>query len=130
VEKNWVSQDFSDFFRILSNNLSCKPVNPHHSTVRVPISKLRLPYLAASWAAIVWAVQVLHRRAHVCYYKYYLLFRLSYLAASGGGRETGLWLSKCYTDKPNASFPPSATKLHLEFYAEVWENCLKFHRKS
>jgi hypothetical protein len=48
-----------------------------------------------------------------------LVFRLSYLAASWGGKDNGFGLSKCCSDEPISSFPPSATTLHFEFYAEV-----------
>jgi hypothetical protein len=45
--------------------------------------------------------------------------RLSYLAASWGGKDNGFGLSKCCSDEPISSFPASATTLHFEFYAEV-----------
>jgi len=48
-----------------------------------------------------------------------LLNRLSHLAASWGGKDNGFGLSKCCSDDPISSFPPSATTLHFEFYAEV-----------
>jgi E3 ubiquitin-protein ligase HUWE1 len=51
--------------------------------------------------------------------KIILVFRLSYLAASWGGKDNGFGLSKCCSDEPISSFPPSATTLHFEFYAEV-----------
>jgi len=48
-----------------------------------------------------------------------LLTRLSHLAASWGGKDNGFGLSVCCSDEPIAAFPPSATTLHFEFYAEV-----------
>eukprot|EP00092_Neocalanus_flemingeri_P041280 GFUD01044951.1.p1 GENE.GFUD01044951.1~~GFUD01044951.1.p1 ORF type:complete len:4316 (+),score=1501.53 GFUD01044951.1:136-13083(+) len=48
-----------------------------------------------------------------------LLTRLSHLAASWGGKDNGFGLSVCCSDEPISAFPPSATTLHFEFYAEV-----------
>ncbi|RUS89503.1 hypothetical protein EGW08_002736 [Elysia chlorotica] len=44
--------------------------------------------------------------------------RLIHLAESWGGRENGFGLAECCQDLPSGSFPPSATTLHFEFYAE------------
>lgn len=45
-----------------------------------------------------------------------LLTRLSYLADSWGGKENGFGLAECCRDLPLASYPPSATTLHFEYY--------------
>ena len=48
-----------------------------------------------------------------------LLGRLTHLAASWGGKDTGFGLSKCCSDDPMSTFPESATTLHFEFYTET-----------
>ncbi|KAG9335167.1 hypothetical protein JZ751_005640 [Albula glossodonta] len=47
-----------------------------------------------------------------------LLARLQHLAESWGGKENGFGLAECCRDLPMAKYPPSATTLHFEFYAE------------
>ncbi|XP_023812359.1 E3 ubiquitin-protein ligase HUWE1 isoform X8 [Oryzias latipes] len=49
-----------------------------------------------------------------------LLARLQHLAESWGGKENGFGLAECCRDLPLAvsKYPPSATTLHFEFYAE------------
>ncbi|XP_060794475.1 E3 ubiquitin-protein ligase HUWE1 isoform X2 [Neoarius graeffei] len=61
-----------------------------------------------------------------------LLARLQHLAESWGGKENGFGLAECCRDLPMTKYPPSATTLHFEFYAEpssevkvekkVWRN--------
>uniref|UniRef100_A0A3B3CH08 HECT, UBA and WWE domain containing E3 ubiquitin protein ligase 1 n=1 Tax=Oryzias melastigma TaxID=30732 RepID=A0A3B3CH08_ORYME len=46
-----------------------------------------------------------------------LLARLQHLAESWGGKENGFGLAECCRDLP-LKYPPSATTLHFEFYAE------------
>ncbi|XP_015191132.1 PREDICTED: E3 ubiquitin-protein ligase HUWE1 isoform X3 [Polistes dominula] len=47
-----------------------------------------------------------------------LLSRLNHLAESWGGKENGFGLAACCKEYPDKPFPPSATTLHFEFYAE------------
>ncbi|XP_043493606.1 E3 ubiquitin-protein ligase HUWE1 [Polistes fuscatus] len=47
-----------------------------------------------------------------------LLSRLNHLAESWGGKENGFGLAACCKEFPEKPFPPSATTLHFEFYAE------------
>ncbi|XP_039631653.1 E3 ubiquitin-protein ligase HUWE1 isoform X3 [Polypterus senegalus] len=47
-----------------------------------------------------------------------LLSRLQHLAESWGGKENGFGLAECCRDLPMMKYPPSATTLHFEFYAE------------
>ncbi|XP_051961197.1 E3 ubiquitin-protein ligase HUWE1-like isoform X7 [Xyrauchen texanus] len=47
-----------------------------------------------------------------------LLARLQHLAESWGGKENGFGLAECCRDLPMSKYPPSATTLHFEFYAE------------
>ncbi|XP_028307789.1 E3 ubiquitin-protein ligase HUWE1 isoform X6 [Gouania willdenowi] len=47
-----------------------------------------------------------------------LLARLQHLAESWGGKENGFGLAECCRDLPMTKYPPSATTLHFEFYAD------------
>ncbi|XP_072422626.1 E3 ubiquitin-protein ligase HUWE1 isoform X3 [Chiloscyllium punctatum] len=47
-----------------------------------------------------------------------LLSRLQHLAESWGGKENGFGLAECCRDLQMSKYPPSATTLHFEFYAE------------
>ncbi|XP_054708625.1 E3 ubiquitin-protein ligase HUWE1-like [Uloborus diversus] len=47
-----------------------------------------------------------------------LLLRLLYLAESWGGKENGFGLAECCQNLPISSYPPSASTLHFEYYAE------------
>ncbi|KAM4662647.1 E3 ubiquitin-protein ligase HUWE1 [Discoglossus pictus] len=47
-----------------------------------------------------------------------LLSRLQHLAESWGGKENGFGLAECCKDMHMTKYPPSATTLHFEFYAE------------
>ncbi|TRY66469.1 hypothetical protein DNTS_005364 [Danionella cerebrum] len=47
-----------------------------------------------------------------------LLARLQHLAESWGGKENGFGLAECCRDLVMSKYPPSATTLHFEFYAE------------
>ncbi|XP_069065433.1 E3 ubiquitin-protein ligase HUWE1 isoform X1 [Pleurodeles waltl] len=47
-----------------------------------------------------------------------LLSRLQHLAESWGGKENGFGLAECCRDWHLVKYPPSATTLHFEFYAE------------
>ncbi|XP_057320129.1 E3 ubiquitin-protein ligase HUWE1-like isoform X1 [Microplitis mediator] len=47
-----------------------------------------------------------------------LLSRLNHLAESWGGKENGFGLADCCKEHPDKPFPPSATTLHFEYYAE------------
>ncbi|XP_059588545.1 E3 ubiquitin-protein ligase HUWE1 isoform X3 [Alligator mississippiensis] len=47
-----------------------------------------------------------------------LLARLQHLAESWGGKENGFGLAECCRDLQMMKYPPSATTLHFEFYAE------------
>uniref|UniRef100_A0A4W3GQ80 E3 ubiquitin-protein ligase HUWE1-like n=1 Tax=Callorhinchus milii TaxID=7868 RepID=A0A4W3GQ80_CALMI len=47
-----------------------------------------------------------------------LLTRLQHLAESWGGKENGFGLAECCRDLQMSKYPPSATTLHFEFYAE------------
>ncbi|KAE8583278.1 hypothetical protein XENTR_v10020474 [Xenopus tropicalis] len=47
-----------------------------------------------------------------------LLSRLQHLAESWGGKENGFGLAECCKDMHMSKYPPSATTLHFEFYAE------------
>ncbi|XP_056366849.1 E3 ubiquitin-protein ligase HUWE1 [Oenanthe melanoleuca] len=47
-----------------------------------------------------------------------LLARLQHLAESWGGKENGFGLAECCRDLHMMKYPPSATTLHFEFYAE------------
>ncbi|PWA30953.1 hypothetical protein CCH79_00010758, partial [Gambusia affinis] len=47
-----------------------------------------------------------------------LLARLQHLAESWGGKENGFGLAECCRDLIMTKYPPSATTLHFEFYAE------------
>ncbi|MEQ2252103.1 E3 ubiquitin-protein ligase huwe1, partial [Ilyodon furcidens] len=47
-----------------------------------------------------------------------LLARLQHLAESWGGKENGFGLAECCRDLVMTKYPPSATTLHFEFYAE------------
>uniref|UniRef100_A0A803SW52 E3 ubiquitin-protein ligase HUWE1 n=1 Tax=Anolis carolinensis TaxID=28377 RepID=A0A803SW52_ANOCA len=47
-----------------------------------------------------------------------LLSRLQHLAESWGGKENGFGLAECCRDLHLLKYPPSATTLHFEFYAE------------
>ncbi|XP_064415282.1 E3 ubiquitin-protein ligase HUWE1 isoform X2 [Latimeria chalumnae] len=47
-----------------------------------------------------------------------LLSRLQHLAESWGGKENGFGLAECCRDLHLSKYPPSATTLHFEFYAE------------
>ncbi|XP_041429057.1 E3 ubiquitin-protein ligase HUWE1 isoform X4 [Xenopus laevis] len=47
-----------------------------------------------------------------------LLSRLQHLAESWGGKENGFGLAECCKDMHLSKYPPSATTLHFEFYAE------------
>uniref|UniRef100_A0A3P9GYP9 E3 ubiquitin-protein ligase HUWE1 n=1 Tax=Oryzias latipes TaxID=8090 RepID=A0A3P9GYP9_ORYLA len=57
-----------------------------------------------------------------------LLARLQHLAESWGGKENGFGLAECCRDLP-LKYPPSATTLHFEFYAEPASE-VKLDRKS
>ncbi|XP_041430845.1 E3 ubiquitin-protein ligase HUWE1-like isoform X3 [Xenopus laevis] len=48
-----------------------------------------------------------------------LLSRLQHLAESWGGKENGFGLAECCKDMHMLKYPPSATTLHFEFYAEL-----------
>ncbi|KAL2104073.1 hypothetical protein ACEWY4_000941 [Coilia grayii] len=58
-----------------------------------------------------------------------LLARLQHLAESWGGKENGFGLAECCRDLPMSKYPPSATTLHFEFYAEPGTE-VKVERKS
>ncbi|XP_056665905.1 E3 ubiquitin-protein ligase HUWE1-like [Monodelphis domestica] len=47
-----------------------------------------------------------------------LLSRLQHLAESWGGKENGFGLAECCRDLHMLKYPPSATTLHFEFYAD------------
>uniref|UniRef100_A0A0G2JVW5 HECT, UBA and WWE domain containing E3 ubiquitin protein ligase 1 n=1 Tax=Rattus norvegicus TaxID=10116 RepID=A0A0G2JVW5_RAT len=47
-----------------------------------------------------------------------LLTRLQHLAESWGGKENGFGLAECCRDLQMLKYPPSATTLHFEFYAD------------
>uniref|UniRef100_H0V4J4 HECT-type E3 ubiquitin transferase n=1 Tax=Cavia porcellus TaxID=10141 RepID=H0V4J4_CAVPO len=47
-----------------------------------------------------------------------LLTRLQHLAESWGGKENGFGLAECCRDLHMVKYPPSATTLHFEFYAD------------
>nr|XP_020034128.1 E3 ubiquitin-protein ligase HUWE1 isoform X8 [Castor canadensis] len=47
-----------------------------------------------------------------------LLTRLQHLAESWGGKENGFGLAECCRDLHMLKYPPSATTLHFEFYAD------------
>ncbi|CAB4069673.1 HUWE1 [Lepeophtheirus salmonis] len=47
-----------------------------------------------------------------------LLTRLNHLAASWGGKDNGFGLKACCTEAALSTFPPTATTLHFEFYAD------------
>ncbi|XP_076418504.1 E3 ubiquitin-protein ligase HUWE1 isoform X32 [Peromyscus maniculatus bairdii] len=47
-----------------------------------------------------------------------LLTRLQHLAESWGGKENGFGLAECCRDLNMLKYPPSATTLHFEFYAD------------
>ncbi|XP_067408206.1 E3 ubiquitin-protein ligase HUWE1 isoform X2 [Emydura macquarii macquarii] len=48
-----------------------------------------------------------------------LLSRLQHLAESWGGKENGFGLAECCRDLHMVKYPPSATTLHFEFYADL-----------
>lgn len=54
-----------------------------------------------------------------------LLTRLSYLAESWGGKESGFGLAECCQNLPITSYPSSATTLHFEYYTEHNNNLNK-----
>ncbi|XP_036389844.1 E3 ubiquitin-protein ligase HUWE1 [Megalops cyprinoides] len=58
-----------------------------------------------------------------------LLARLQHLAESWGGKENGFGLAECCRDLPMVKYPPSATTLHFEFYAEPASD-IKVERKT
>uniref|UniRef100_A0A4W4G0E8 E3 ubiquitin-protein ligase HUWE1 n=1 Tax=Electrophorus electricus TaxID=8005 RepID=A0A4W4G0E8_ELEEL len=58
-----------------------------------------------------------------------LLARLQHLAESWGGKENGFGLAECCRDLPMTKYPPSATTLHFEFYAEP-NSEVKVEKKS
>ncbi|XP_072512413.1 E3 ubiquitin-protein ligase HUWE1 isoform X5 [Salminus brasiliensis] len=58
-----------------------------------------------------------------------LLARLQHLAESWGGKENGFGLAECCRDLPMTKYPPSATTLHFEFYAEPSSE-VKVEKKS
>ncbi|XP_055022354.1 E3 ubiquitin-protein ligase HUWE1 isoform X8 [Boleophthalmus pectinirostris] len=58
-----------------------------------------------------------------------LLARLQHLAESWGGKENGFGLAECCRDLPMTKYPPSATTLHFEFYAEPGPE-VKIERKQ
>ncbi|XP_062871591.1 E3 ubiquitin-protein ligase HUWE1 isoform X2 [Trichomycterus rosablanca] len=58
-----------------------------------------------------------------------LLARLQHLAESWGGKENGFGLAECCRDLPMMKYPPSATTLHFEFYAEPSSE-VKVEKKS
>ncbi|KAG5838248.1 hypothetical protein ANANG_G00221770 [Anguilla anguilla] len=58
-----------------------------------------------------------------------LLARLQHLAESWGGKENGFGLAECCRDLPMTKYPPSATTLHFEFYAEPASD-VKVERKT
>ncbi|XP_056588306.1 E3 ubiquitin-protein ligase HUWE1 [Triplophysa dalaica] len=58
-----------------------------------------------------------------------LLARLQHLAESWGGKENGFGLAECCRDLPMSKYPPSATTLHFEFYAEPGSE-VKVEKKS
>ncbi|XP_066528621.1 E3 ubiquitin-protein ligase HUWE1 isoform X5 [Hoplias malabaricus] len=65
-----------------------------------------------------------------------LLARLQHLAESWGGKENGFGLAECCRDLPMTTssfsvqkYPPSATTLHFEFYAEPSSD-VKVEKKS
>ncbi|XP_029689696.1 E3 ubiquitin-protein ligase HUWE1 isoform X5 [Takifugu rubripes] len=58
-----------------------------------------------------------------------LLARLQHLAESWGGKENGFGLAECCRDLPMTKYPPSATTLHFEFYAEPGPE-VKLERKQ
>ncbi|XP_061630934.1 E3 ubiquitin-protein ligase HUWE1 isoform X2 [Phyllopteryx taeniolatus] len=58
-----------------------------------------------------------------------LLARLQHLAESWGGKENGFGLAECCRDLLMTKYPPSATTLHFEFYAEPGPE-VKVERKT
>ncbi|XP_058499680.1 E3 ubiquitin-protein ligase HUWE1 isoform X9 [Solea solea] len=58
-----------------------------------------------------------------------LLARLQHLAESWGGKENGFGLAECCRDLSMTKYPPSATTLHFEFYAEPGPE-VKVERKT
>ncbi|XP_061759409.1 E3 ubiquitin-protein ligase HUWE1 isoform X10 [Nerophis ophidion] len=58
-----------------------------------------------------------------------LLARLQHLAESWGGKENGFGLAECCRDLLMTKYPPSATTLHFEFYAEPGSE-VKIERKT
>uniref|UniRef100_A0A8C2WWL7 E3 ubiquitin-protein ligase HUWE1 n=1 Tax=Cyclopterus lumpus TaxID=8103 RepID=A0A8C2WWL7_CYCLU len=58
-----------------------------------------------------------------------LLARLQHLAESWGGKENGFGLAECCRDLLMTKYPPSATTLHFEFYAEPGPE-IKVERKQ
>uniref|UniRef100_A0A8C5R785 HECT-type E3 ubiquitin transferase n=1 Tax=Leptobrachium leishanense TaxID=445787 RepID=A0A8C5R785_9ANUR len=58
-----------------------------------------------------------------------LLSRLQHLAESWGGKENGFGLAECCKDMHMSKYPPSATTLHFEFYAEPGSE-VKVEKKS
>ncbi|XP_068162214.1 E3 ubiquitin-protein ligase HUWE1 isoform X9 [Antennarius striatus] len=58
-----------------------------------------------------------------------LLARLQHLAESWGGKENGFGLAECCRDLSMTKYPPSATTLHFEFYAEPGPD-VKVERKQ
>ncbi|XP_028307790.1 E3 ubiquitin-protein ligase HUWE1 isoform X7 [Gouania willdenowi] len=58
-----------------------------------------------------------------------LLARLQHLAESWGGKENGFGLAECCRDLPMTKYPPSATTLHFEFYADPGPE-VKVERKT
>uniref|UniRef100_A0A665X457 E3 ubiquitin-protein ligase HUWE1 n=1 Tax=Echeneis naucrates TaxID=173247 RepID=A0A665X457_ECHNA len=58
-----------------------------------------------------------------------LLARLQHLAESWGGKENGFGLAECCRDLLMTKYPPSATTLHFEFYAEPCPE-VKVERKT
>uniref|UniRef100_A0A8C7H5J7 E3 ubiquitin-protein ligase HUWE1 n=1 Tax=Oncorhynchus kisutch TaxID=8019 RepID=A0A8C7H5J7_ONCKI len=58
-----------------------------------------------------------------------LLARLQHLAESWGGKENGFGLAECCRDLAMTKYPPSATTLHFEFYAEPGPE-VKVERKT
>uniref|UniRef100_A0AAV2LYL5 E3 ubiquitin-protein ligase HUWE1 n=1 Tax=Knipowitschia caucasica TaxID=637954 RepID=A0AAV2LYL5_KNICA len=58
-----------------------------------------------------------------------LLARLQHLAESWGGKENGFGLAECCRDLTMTKYPPSATTLHFEFYAEPGPE-VKIERKQ
>ena len=80
------------------------------SDLDVVLAVLNLLYMFSKRSQFISRLSVEKRQA--------LLSRLTHLAASWGGKESGFGLAKCCTDQPIYAFPESATTLHFEFYSD------------